>query len=108
MSRKPRPLPARVGRFTYWSYEFTHPEETKGATVPSASRGAHWTIQKTFRQIRHDVDTPRAQWHRRRVAIHPRHIGIENPTPALLALAYYLTTDRLWTQDREAGTLLTQ
>jgi hypothetical protein len=108
MPKHSRPLPARVGRYTYWNYEFAHPEETKGSAVPSASRGAHWTIRKTFRQIRDEVDTPRAQWHRRRAATHLKHIGIENPTPALLALAYYLITDRLWTQDSEAGTLLAQ
>jgi hypothetical protein len=54
------------------------------------------------------MDIPRVQRHRRRATTDLKHLAIENPTPAPLALAHYLTTDRLWTQDREVGTLLTQ
>jgi hypothetical protein len=108
MPRQPRPLPAQVGRFYYWHYEFSHPVATTDRPAPSAGRSSHATILKTFRQIRDDIDTQRAQWHRRRAAAHLRDIGIENPTPALLALAYYLLNDRLWTQNREAGSLLAQ
>jgi hypothetical protein len=106
MSRQPRPLPARVGRLNYWSYEFAHPEATKDPPPPSASRTAHAKILNTFRQIRDDVGVAKRY--------HPRfqedlmRMGIDDPTPALLALAYYLTTDRLWSQDHEAMTLLTQ
>jgi hypothetical protein len=74
--------------------------------MPSAGRIAHTRLLKTFRQIRDDV-TVAQRYHPRFQEDLPR-VGIPQPTPAILALAYYLTTDRLWTQDGEAGTLLAQ
>ena len=106
MPRHPRPLPARVGRFTYWSYEFSHPEVPKAPPAPSADRIAHAKILKTFRQIRNVVGV--SQRYLPRFQEDLRHKGIAHPTPAILALAYYLSTDRLWSQDREAGTLLAE
>jgi hypothetical protein len=63
-------------------------------------------MRKTFRQIRDDVTV--AQRYHPRFQEDLMRVGIAEPRPAILALAYYLTTDRLWTQDGEAGTLLAQ
>jgi hypothetical protein len=106
MPRHPRPLPDRVGRFNYWSYEFLHPEVMKALPAPSADRIAHAKILKTFRQIRDVVGV--SQRYLLRFQEDLKRKGIAHPTPAILALGYYLTTDRLWSQDREAGTLLAQ
>jgi hypothetical protein len=102
MPRDSRPLPARAGRFTYWSYDFAHPEAEP--TWPSAGPIAHAKIRKTFRQIHDDVMVAQRYHLQERLM----HVGIVHPTPDVLALAYYLTTDRLWSQDGEACTLLVQ
>jgi hypothetical protein len=95
-----------VGRFNYWSYEFARPEATKLPHAPSAGRIAHARIRKTFRKIRDDAGV--AEQYRPRFQEDLIRVGIGHPAPAILALAYYLTTDRLWTQDCEAWTLLAQ
>jgi hypothetical protein len=95
-----RPLPARMNRFNYWSYECARPKATKDPSEPSASRIAHARILKTFRQIRDDVTV--AQRYHLRFQEDLMRVGIAQPRPAILALAYYLTTDRLWTQNGEA------
>jgi hypothetical protein len=106
MPRHPRPLPVRINRFNYWQYECTNP--STDPSIPSAGWLAHRDILKTFRDVRDGIDTPSAQWHRPWAAAELGHIGIHNPTPALLALAYYLSIDRLWSQNPEVWMLLKQ
>jgi hypothetical protein len=106
MPRQPRPLPVRLGRFNYWQYTCAQPPTDPRAL--SSERIAHEEMLKTFRQIRHGVDTPRTQRHRRRFESELNRRGISEPTPAIVALAYYLTTDRLSSQNSGAQTLLAQ
>jgi hypothetical protein len=95
-----------MGRFNYWSYECARPKATKDPPEPSAGRIAHAKVLKTFQQIRDDVET--AQRPRPRMEAALMRMGIAYPTPAIRALGYYLTTDRLWSQNGEAWTLLRQ
>jgi len=93
-----------MGRFNYWSYEFAHPEVTKDRPPPSADRSPHAKILKTFQQIRDDVGVAQRYHLQERLM----RVGIAHPSPDILALAYYLRTSRLWSQDREAWRLLRQ
>jgi hypothetical protein len=106
MPRHDRLIPVRLGRFNYWQYTCAHPPTDPA--VPSADRIAHAEMQKTFQQIRDERDTPRAQRHRRHFETEINRLGIDEPTSAIVALAFYLTTDRLSSQDSEAQTLLAQ
>jgi hypothetical protein len=79
------------------------------SSAPSAARVAHAECAKTFRQIRDNgALTPRAQRHRRHFETELKGLGIDEPTPAIVALTYYLSIDRLSSQDSEAQALLAQ